>query len=56
MPICTIGYMLEADPDKRPTIWQVTEVVCRMLGRPNTLPNVFVSERAYIFVCHSWVW
>ncbi len=37
------GYMLEVDPEKRPTIWQVNEVICRMMGRANTLPNVFVS-------------
>ena len=37
------GYMLEPDPDKRPTIWQVNEVVCRLQGKTNTMPNVFVS-------------
>ncbi len=36
--------MLEADPEKRPTIWQVSDVVCLMQGRPNRMPNVFVSQ------------
>ena len=40
-----IGYMLEVDPEKRPNIWQVSEVVCRMRGTLNTLANVFVSYR-----------
>ena len=35
--------MLESDPDKRPDIWQVSEVVCRMQGKTNTVPKVFVS-------------
>ena len=38
------GYMLEADPEKRPNIWQVSDVVCRMQGKQNILPNVFVSR------------
>ena len=41
--LCT-GYLLDSDPEKRPNIWQVSEVVCRMLGRKNTLSNVFVSR------------
>lgn len=36
------GYMLEGDPDKRPTVWQVGEVVARIRGCSNPLPNVFV--------------
>ena len=37
------GYMLEADPDQRPTLWQVSEVLARIRGTANPLPNVFVS-------------
>ena len=42
--------MLEPDPDKRPTIWQVNAAACRILGRPNMLPNVFVSSQQNIVV------
>ena len=37
------GYLLTPDPDQRPTIWQVCEVVFRLKQSPNPVLNVFVS-------------
>ena len=42
-PLITAGYMLEADPDKRPSIWQVCHVAFRLHQLPNPVANVFVS-------------
>jgi hypothetical protein len=40
----TAGYMLEADPEKRPNVWQVSEVLCKMQGKVNRMPNVYVRK------------
>lgn len=40
-----ISYMLEADPDKRPSIWQVCHVAFRLHQLPNPVANVFSCVR-----------
>ena len=39
-----VGYMLEPDSEKRPDIWQVTEVAFQMRRAQNTVKNVFNSQ------------
>ncbi len=41
-PPC-IGYLLTSDPELRPSIWQMCEVVSRLTGTTNHVTNVFVS-------------
>ncbi|XP_064383361.1 AP2-associated protein kinase 1-like [Halichondria panicea] len=38
-----IGYLLTSDPELRPSIWQVCEVVSRITGTTNHVTNVFRS-------------
>ena len=38
-----VGYMLELNPDKRPDIFQVANVLFKLKGEKNPVPNVFVS-------------
>ena len=42
-PLLLSGYMLEPDPELRPTIWQVCEVAYKLRKLKNPVPNVFVS-------------
>lgn len=44
MNIHHLGYMLQADANKRPNIWQVCQVAFAMKAVPNPVPNVFVSH------------
>ena len=40
----SLGYMLEPDADKRPSIWQVAEVAFGIRGLKNPIGNVFHSQ------------
>lgn len=39
-----IRYMLEPNCDRRPNIFQVGELAFRMVGKPNPIQNLFVSD------------
>lgn len=42
--LCSAGYMLEPDPDRRPDIYQVSYFAFRMARRECLVPNVHVSN------------
>ncbi|XP_076315749.1 uncharacterized protein LOC143228366 [Tachypleus tridentatus] len=41
---CLIRYMLEPDPDKRPDIYQVSFVACKLLGKDCPVQNLHLSS------------
>ncbi|XP_064383799.1 uncharacterized protein LOC135332608 [Halichondria panicea] len=45
------GCLLTSDPELRPSIWQVCEVVSRITGTTNHVTNVCVYMRAKLDVC-----
>ena len=44
-----VGCLLTSDPDLRPSIWQVCEVVSRITGTTNHVTNVFVSTLLLVY-------
>ena len=44
-----VGYLLTSDPELRPSIWQVCEVVSRITGTTNHVTNVFVSTLLLVY-------
>ncbi len=44
-----VAYLLTSDPELRPSIWQVCEVVSRITGTTNHVTNVFVSTLLLVY-------